>query len=173
MINMRSKQSIQLWTALIFRIFENIKFKKRNRGRYRATCLEQDEFGLGPCLLELSCVRVSLSAQFLLIAFGPLWVLVTHFQAHCQASSQGNPVVSSFTTPGKNAENKLLFLFLSLQKEIPFFLPLSNFGRKKRNITNITLTRWVEFSASFSDIISTWFKIIWIVFKISSNFPLS
>ena len=114
---------MQIWTPLIFRRFNiNFKHKKRNRGRYRVMCLEQDEFGLGPCLLELSCVRVSLRAQFLLIAFGPLWVLVTHFQAHCQASSQGNPVVSSYTTPGKNAENKLLFLLLSLQKEIPFSL---------------------------------------------------
>ena len=121
---------MELWTPLIFRRFN---INKRNRGRYRAMCLEQDEFGLGPCLLELSCVRVSLRAQFLLIAFGPLWVLVTHFQAHCQASSQGNPVVSSYTTPGKNAENKLLFLLLSLQKEIPSSLPFSIFGRKKHH----------------------------------------
>ena len=123
-----SKKSMELWTPLIFRRFN---INKRNRGRYRAMFLEQDEFGLGPCLLELSCVRVSLRAQFLLIAFGPLWVLVTHFQAHCQASSQGNPVVSSYTTPGKNAENKLLFLLLSLQKEIPFFPSLLYFWEKE------------------------------------------
>ena len=148
---------MQLWTPLLFRRF-NIKFKhkKRNRGRYRAMCLEQDEFGLGPCLLELSCVRVSLRAQFLLIAFGPLWVLVTHFQAHCQASSQGNPVVSSYTTPGKNAENKLLFLLLSLQKEIPSSLPFSIFGRKKhhqnqcrKKLSNtIVFRQWMTFHFS-------------------------
>ena len=128
--------------------------KKRNRGRYRAMCLEQDEFGLGPCLLELSCVRVSLRAQFLLIAFGPLWVLVTHFQAHCQASSQGNPVVSSYTTPGKNAEKKPTLFVLISKKEIPSSLlyfwekETSPKSVQKKLSNTIVFRQWMTFHFS-------------------------